>query len=110
MALQAEGYGRLSLADEARRIALRGLEQPLPEHSEARAELLWIVSTNPFRAAEINVLRPQIERAAKVADTGRGLCLAIALGNLHRMTGNYSEAARLLFDVYRRRPVCIVRI
>ncbi|UDF33084.1 UNVERIFIED_ORG: diguanylate cyclase (plasmid) [Roseateles sp. XES5] len=103
LALQAEGYGRLSQATEARRIALQGLELPLSENSEARAELLWIVSTNTFRAVDLVVLRPQVEHAAvRAPDTGRSLCLAIALGSIHRMSGDFSAAARQLFDAYRR--------
>lgn len=102
MAMQAEGYGRLSQAENARRIATLGLEQPLAEDSEARVELLWILATNTFRAADLAILRPQVERAEAIAtDAERQLCLTIALGSIHRMTGDLSEAAHLLFDAYR---------
>lgn len=104
MAMQAESHGRLSQAEEARRIAMFALKQPLEPDSETRVELLWILSTNTFRSDELKVLRPLVERlaAAVAPESDKGLCLAIALGNIHRMSGKFGEAAQLLFHAYNR--------
>jgi len=103
MAMQAEAYGRLSHAEDARRIAQGGLEQSLAPEGEARVELLWVLATNTFRASDLAVLRPEVEQAAATAvDTDKRLCLDLALGSIHRMTGNFGRAAHFLFEAYRR--------
>jgi hypothetical protein len=101
-ALKAESHGRLSQAEEARRTAALGLEQPLAADGEARAELLWLLATNTFRPADLVSLRAQVEQAAATTTpaTGRRICLAIALGSIQRMTGNFGEAAQFLFNAY----------
>lgn len=103
LALQAEGYGRLSRAEAARRIALSGLDEALTADSEARVELLWILATNTFRADDLAALKPWVEQLMKgnEAESAKDICLTIALGSIQRMRGDLSEAARLLFNAYR---------
>lgn len=102
-ALQAESYGRLSRAEDAKRVALQGMQEQSVPGLQTRVNLLWILATNSYQTDELNQVRAIVlsERSHWPRGSVEDICLMISLGNIDRLKADFGSAARYLYTAYR---------